>query len=134
MHRKSAHVVAQRRSKAMLQPVRPGHAMEFFNVLSGSETLLITEAYLPEHRERLSPATAKLRMFLRQALETDASCQQAVIRAAARRLGAERAHRRILLISLAETSTSLRRSGCQRVFAAGLRGAGFGHSSPSRNS
>jgi len=78
MHRKSAHAVAQRRSKAIQQRVRSGHAMEFFNVLTGTEMLQVTEAHLPEHRERLYPPTVTLSMFLRQALESDASCQQAV--------------------------------------------------------
>jgi len=52
--------------------------MEFFNVLTGPEMLQITEAHLPEHRERLYPPTVTLSMFLRQALAADPSCQQAV--------------------------------------------------------
>jgi len=75
MHRSQAHAVAQRRSSALRQRVRSGYAMEFFNVLTGPEMLQITEAYLPEHRERLYPPTVTLSMFPRQALDTDASCQ-----------------------------------------------------------
>ena len=40
--------------------------------------LELTEAHLPEHRERLYPPTVTLSMFLRQALAADRSCQQAV--------------------------------------------------------
>jgi hypothetical protein len=52
--------------------------MEFFNVLTGDELLEVTEAHLPEHRERLYPPTVTLSMFLRQALDPDPSCQRAV--------------------------------------------------------
>jgi hypothetical protein len=52
--------------------------MEFFNELTGDELLGVTEAHLPEHRERLYPPTVTLAMFLRQALDADPSCQRAV--------------------------------------------------------
>lgn len=52
--------------------------MHFFNVLTGPELIEITEAHLPEHRERLYPPTVALSMFLRQTLATDGSCQRAV--------------------------------------------------------
>ena len=52
--------------------------MEFFNVLTGPELLELTEAHLPEHRERLYPPTVTLAMFVRQALAADPSCQRAV--------------------------------------------------------
>jgi hypothetical protein len=52
--------------------------MDFFNVLTGAELLEITEAHLPEHRERLYPPTVTLAMFVRQALAADPSCQRAV--------------------------------------------------------
>ena len=52
--------------------------MDFFNVLTGPELLEITEAHLPEHRERLYPPTVTLSMFVRQALAADPSCQRAV--------------------------------------------------------
>ena len=52
--------------------------MDFFNVLTGTELLELTEAHLPEHRERLYPPTVTLSMFLRQALAADGSCQRAV--------------------------------------------------------
>lgn len=53
-------------------------ALEFFNVLTGPELLQVTEAALPEHRERLYPPTVTLAMFVRQALAADPSCQRAV--------------------------------------------------------
>ena len=38
----------------------------------------MTEAHLPEHRERLYPPTVTLSMFMRQGLDADGSCQKAV--------------------------------------------------------
>jgi len=52
--------------------------MDFFNVLTGPQLLELTDAQLPEHRERLYPPTVTLSMFLRQALAEDGSCQRAV--------------------------------------------------------
>jgi len=53
-------------------------AVEFFNALTSSQMLEVTEAHLPEHRERLYPPTVTLAMFLGQVLAADGSCQQAV--------------------------------------------------------
>lgn len=53
-------------------------AMQFFNALTGPQLLQITEAHLPEHRERLYPPTVTLSMFLHQTLAADSSCQHAV--------------------------------------------------------
>lgn len=53
-------------------------AVDFFNMLTGPELLDTTEAYLPEHRERLYPPTVTLSMFMKQALNEDRSCQRAV--------------------------------------------------------
>ena len=50
----------------------------FFNLLTGPELMEVTEAHLPEHRERLDPPTVALSMFLRQCLDADGSCQKAV--------------------------------------------------------
>jgi len=52
--------------------------VDFFNLLTGPELLEMTEAHLPEHRERLYPPTVALSMFMKQALEEDRSCQRAV--------------------------------------------------------
>jgi len=48
-------------------------AAEFFNVLTGPQLLQKTEAYLPEHRERLYPPTLALSMFRGQVLSEDGS-------------------------------------------------------------
>ena len=55
-------------------------------MLTGPELLQMTEAHLPEHRERLYPPTVTLAMFMRQALNEDGSCQKAVNGWAAQRL------------------------------------------------
>jgi len=60
--------------------------VDFFNVLTGPELLELTEAHLPEHRERLYPPTVTLSMFLMQALNEDRSCQEAVSGWAVRRM------------------------------------------------
>ena len=61
-------------------------AVDFFNALTGAELLDTTDAYLPEHRERLYPPTVTLSMFMKQALNEDRSCQKAVNGWAAQRL------------------------------------------------
>lgn len=61
-------------------------AVDFFNLLTGPELLETTEAYLPEHRERLYPPTVTLSMFMKQALNEDRSCQKAVNGWAAQRV------------------------------------------------
>ena len=53
-------------------------AVGFFNLLTSSELLEVTESHLPAHRERLYPPTVALSMFLRQCLDADGSCQKAV--------------------------------------------------------
>jgi hypothetical protein len=61
-------------------------AVDFFNVLTGPQLLEMTEAHLPEHRERLYPPTVTLSMFIMQVLNADGSCQKAVNDWAARRV------------------------------------------------
>ena len=68
--------------------IRQAGAVDFFNILTGPELLDMTEAHLPEHRERLYPPTLALSMFMKQSLEVDRSCQRAVNAWAAQR-GAE---------------------------------------------
>ncbi len=53
-------------------------AVDFFNTLTGDALLDVTESCLPEHRERLYPPTVTLSMFMKQVLDDDGSCQQAV--------------------------------------------------------
>lgn len=59
--------------------------MDYFNALTGPELLEITEANLPEHRERLYTPTVTLSMFMGQAMNADGSCQHAVNSWAVRR-------------------------------------------------
>lgn len=65
----------QHRDRIRRQARRVG-AVDFFNMLTGPQLLEITDAYLPEHRERLYPPTVTLSMFMRQGLEPDRSCQK----------------------------------------------------------
>jgi hypothetical protein len=58
--------------------IRQAGAVDFFNLLTGPELLQMTEAHLPEHRERLYPPTVTLSMFMKQSLAVDRSCQRAV--------------------------------------------------------
>jgi Transposase DDE domain len=82
----SAEFESQQHRKRIGRRVREIEAVDFFNVLTGPELLDKTEAYLPEHRERLYPPTVTLSMFMMQALNEDGSCQKAVNGWAARRV------------------------------------------------
>jgi hypothetical protein len=77
MDRKARSDLHQRRSRIRRQ-ARSTEAVEYFNILTSPELIETTEALLPEHRERLYPPTVTLSMFMRQALESDSSCQKAV--------------------------------------------------------
>lgn len=77
MNRNAQSALHQGRNR-IARRARSTQAVEFFNVLTSAQLLETTEALLPEHRERLYPPTVTLSMFMRQALETDGSCQKAV--------------------------------------------------------
>ena len=77
MDRNARNVLHQRQTRIERQ-ARTTQTVEFFNVLTSPELLQMTEALLPEHRERLYPPTVALSMFMRQVLEADGSCQKAV--------------------------------------------------------
>lgn len=77
---------SHQRRKDIRRRAREIEAVDFFNVLTSPELLEKTEAYLPEHRERLYPPTVTLSMFMMQALNEDGSCQRAVNAWAARRV------------------------------------------------
>jgi hypothetical protein len=64
--------------RAVRCSARQSTSVDFFNVLTGPELLELTEAHLPEHRERLYPPTVTLSMFIKQCLDEDGSCQRAV--------------------------------------------------------
>jgi hypothetical protein len=82
----SAEFESRQHRKRIARRVREVEAVDFFNVLTGPELLEKTEAYLPEHRERLYPPTVTLSMFMMQALNEDGSCQKVVNGWAARRV------------------------------------------------
>lgn len=69
---------SQQRRNGIRGRIDRAGAVDFFNLLTGPELLEMTEALLPEHRERLYPPTQVLAMFIKQALEEDRSCQRAV--------------------------------------------------------
>ena len=77
MDRSARSALHQRRSE-IDRRARSTPAVEFFNVLTSAQLLDTTEAWLPAHRERLYPPTVALSMFMRQVLQADGSCQEAV--------------------------------------------------------
>ena len=86
MSDRRAQFRSQQHQKRIGQQLQQMEAVDFFNALTGPQLLQTTEAYLPEHRERLYPPTVTLAMFMRQALDEDGSCQRAVNGWAAQRV------------------------------------------------
>ena len=78
MSKRNAHSDFQQHREGIRQRIHDQHAVDFFNILTGPQLLELTDAYLPEHRERLYPPTVTLSMFIKQVLEADGSCQKAV--------------------------------------------------------
>ena len=78
MNKRNAQSDFQQHRDSIRRGVRRQQAVDFFNVLTGPLLLELTEAHLPQHRERLYPPTVVLSMFIKQALEDDGSCQRAV--------------------------------------------------------
>ena len=78
MNKRTAQSEFQQHRESIRQGIHHKQAVDFFNVLTGPLLLELTEAHLPEHRERLYPPTVVLSMFIKQALEADGSCQRAV--------------------------------------------------------
>ncbi|MCP5443706.1 MAG: IS4 family transposase [Chromatiaceae bacterium] len=78
MRKRNAHSDFQQHQENIRQRIHDRHAVDFFNILTGPQLLELTDAYLPEHRERLYPPTVTLSMFIKQVLEVDGSCQKAV--------------------------------------------------------
>jgi hypothetical protein len=85
MDRNARNALYQRQTRIGRQ-AKATKAVEFFNILTSPELLAMTEALLPEHRERLYPPTVVLSMFMRQVLQADGSCQKAVNGWAAQRV------------------------------------------------
>jgi hypothetical protein len=82
---RNAESRSQQHAKHISRSVREVEAVDFFNLLTGPELLAMTDALLPEHRERLYPPTLALSMFMGQVLSEDGSCQKAVDSWAAQR-------------------------------------------------
>ncbi|MGH7593362.1 MAG: IS4 family transposase [Gemmatimonadales bacterium] len=78
MSNRNAEFAYQQHQKGIQRAIRGVDALDFFNALTGPELLEVTEAHLPDHRERLYPPTVTLSIFMGQALNSDGSCQQAV--------------------------------------------------------
>ncbi len=85
MRERNAEFHSEQHRQQIRRRARRVDAVGFFNLLTGPELLEVTEAHLPEHRERLYPPTVTLSMFMRQALDADGSCQKAVNSWAAQR-------------------------------------------------
>jgi len=75
---RNVEIAQRQRRDRIARRARASSAVGFFDVLTGPEMLALTEAQLPEHRERHYPPTVTLSMFLGQALNADRSCQRAV--------------------------------------------------------
>lgn len=86
MSDRRARFESQQHRKNIGRRARQIEAVEFFNVLTGPELLELTDAHLPEHRERLYSPTVTLSMFMKQALNEDGSCQKVVNGWAAQRV------------------------------------------------
>jgi hypothetical protein len=82
---RNAEFISQQHARDVNRSARSIEAVEFFNLLTGSELLEMTDSLLPEHRERLYPPTLALSMFMGQVLSEDGSCQKAVDSWAAQR-------------------------------------------------
>ena len=86
MAKRSSRNVRGQLCQSVERHARSDRAIDFFNLLTGPQQLGVTEAHLPEHRERLYPPTVTLSMFIKQVLDEDGSCQKAVNGWAAQRV------------------------------------------------
>ena len=77
MNRNAQRALHRSRS-SIRRRAKSTEAVQYFNVLTGTELLETTEALMPKHRERLYSPTVTLSMFMRQTLQADGSCQKAV--------------------------------------------------------
>jgi hypothetical protein len=68
----------QQHGKRIRSRMEQIQAVDFFNLLTGPELLQTTEEHLPEYRERLYGPTETLALFLKQTLDADHCCQNAV--------------------------------------------------------
>jgi hypothetical protein len=63
MNKRTAQLGFQQHRESIRQGVRRKQAVDFFDALTGPLLLELTEAHLPEHRERLYPPTAEWRLL-----------------------------------------------------------------------
>ena len=82
---RNAQSALHQRQRSIERRAQSTPALEFFNVLSSAQWLDATEAVWPRHRQRLYPPAVALSMFMRQVLQADGSCQEAVNSWAAQR-------------------------------------------------
>lgn len=83
---RNAEFQSQQRRQHIRRRAGQIKSVDFFNLLTSGELLEMTEAHLPDHRERLYPPTVALSMFMKQVLNEDDSCQKAVNSWAAQRV------------------------------------------------
>jgi len=76
MHTSQKRVRSQQ--KHIAQHAQKTNAYTFFNILTSPQLLNVVEQLQPTHRERLYTPTNTLSLFLAQAMNTDASCQNTV--------------------------------------------------------
>ena len=76
MHTSQKRVHSQQ--KHIAHHAQKTNAYTFFNILTNPQLLDVVEQHLPPHRERLYTPTTTLSLFLAQAMNTDASCQNTV--------------------------------------------------------
>jgi len=70
--------IKKHQQKQLAKHAQATDSYSFFNLLTGPKLLSIVEEQLPDHRERTYPPTATLALFLSQAMNSDASCQNTV--------------------------------------------------------
>ena len=73
MRERNAEFRSKQHRQQIARRARRVDAVGFFNLLTGPELFEVTEAHLPEHRERLYPPTVAVSMFMRQALDAGSS-------------------------------------------------------------
>lgn len=72
------HKIRQAQHHSIQTCANKTDAYSFFNLLTSPQLLDVIEEQLPNHRERLYPPTTTLSLFMAQAMNSDASCQNAV--------------------------------------------------------
>lgn len=74
----TTHKSKKHQQKRITNHAQKTDSYSFFNLLTNSKLLSVVDEQLPDHRERIYPPTVTLSLFLSQAMNSDASCQNAV--------------------------------------------------------